>query len=70
MLLWLWCKTAAVALIQPLIWELAYAAGAILKKKRKKKEKEMVLHRKGVRNWDVQLNSKNVQKNTGSVLQK
>ena len=39
MLLWLWCKLAAVALIQHLAWELPYAAGATLKKKRRKKEK-------------------------------
>ena len=28
----LWCRPAAVALIQPLAWELPYAAGAALKK--------------------------------------
>ena len=32
-LLWLWCRTAAVALIRPLAWELPYAAGAALKSK-------------------------------------
>ena len=31
-LLWLWCKLAAEALIQPLAWELPYAAGVALKK--------------------------------------
>ena len=35
-LLWLWCELAAVALIQPLAWEPPYAAGAALKKKKKK----------------------------------
>ena len=35
-LVWLWCRPAAVALIQPLAWELPYAAGATLKKKTKK----------------------------------
>ena len=35
-LLWLWCRPAAVALIQPLAWEPPYAAGAALKKKAKK----------------------------------
>ena len=34
-LLWLWCLLAAVALIQPLAWELSYATGAVLKKKKK-----------------------------------
>ena len=31
-LLWLWCRPAAVALIQPLAWEPPYAAGAALEK--------------------------------------
>ena len=35
--LWLWCKPAAVALIRPLLWEPAYAAGEALKSKKKKK---------------------------------
>ena len=33
----LWCRPAAVAPIQPLAWELSYAMGAALKKKKKKK---------------------------------
>ena len=36
-LLWLWLWPAAVALIQPLAWELSYALGAALKKSKKKK---------------------------------
>ena len=36
-LLWLWYRPAAVALIQPLAWELPYAKGVALKKKRRKK---------------------------------
>ena len=32
-LLWLWCRLAAAAQIQPLAWELPYATGAALKKK-------------------------------------
>ena len=36
-LLWLWCRPAAAALIQPLAWELPYAAHAALKKAEKKK---------------------------------
>ena len=39
-LLWLWCRLAAEALIQPLAWELPYAASAALKSKKKKKERE------------------------------
>ena len=38
-LLWLWCRSAAVTLIEPLAWEPPYAAGEALKR-RKKKEKE------------------------------
>ena len=34
-LLWLWCRLAAAALIQPLVWELPYAAGVALKRKKK-----------------------------------
>ena len=30
----LWCRLAAVALILPLVWELSYAAGAALKRKK------------------------------------
>ena len=39
MLLWLWCRLAAAALITPLAWEPPYAEGAALEKaKRQKKE--------------------------------
>ena len=37
---WLWCRPAAAALIQPLSWELPYAAGVALKSKKKKKKKK------------------------------
>ena len=33
-LLWLWCRLAAVALIQSLAWELPYAMGVALKSKK------------------------------------
>ena len=33
--LWLWCRLAGVAPIQPLAWENPYAAGAALKSKKK-----------------------------------
>ena len=42
-LLWLWCRPAAVAPIQPLAWEPPYAVGAaqeIAKKPKKKKKKK------------------------------
>ena len=34
--LWLWCRPSAVALIQPLAWELPYVVGTALKSKKKK----------------------------------
>ena len=39
-LLWLWHRLAATALIRPLAWEPAYAAGMALKRPKKKKERE------------------------------
>ena len=36
-LLWLWYRPAATALIRPLAWEPPYAAGAALEKTKKKK---------------------------------
>ena len=33
-LLWLWCRVAVAALIQPLAWELPFAAGVALKRKK------------------------------------
>ena len=38
-LLWLWCRPAAVALIEPLAWEFPYASGTALKRKKKKRER-------------------------------
>ena len=35
-LLWLWCRLAATAPIQPLAWEPPYAAGVALEKIKKK----------------------------------
>ena len=34
-LLWLWCKPAAVASIQPVAWEPPYAVGAALEKEKR-----------------------------------
>jgi len=39
-LLWLWRRPAATAPIGPLAWELPYAAGAALEKKKAKQRKE------------------------------
>ena len=38
-LLWLWCRPAAVALIRPLAWEPPYASREALKRKKKRKER-------------------------------
>ena len=38
LLLWLWCRPVATALIVPLAWEPPYAAGAALKRQERKKE--------------------------------
>jgi len=40
LLLWLWHRLAATALIRPLVWELPYAASVALKKSKKKKQEE------------------------------
>ena len=40
MLLWLWCRLLAIALIQPLAQEPPYATGVALKKKKKLKIKK------------------------------
>ena len=39
-LLWLWCRPAAVALIPALAWELPYTTNCGPKKKKKKKKKQ------------------------------
>ena len=39
-LLWLWCRPAATAAIQPLAWNSPYAAGAALKRQKTKKKKK------------------------------
>ena len=40
MLLWLWCRLAAVASIISLAWEAPYAASAALKRETKEKEED------------------------------
>ena len=37
LLLWLWCRPAAIAPIRPLAWEPLYAMGTALRSKKKKK---------------------------------
>ena len=39
-LLWLWQRPVATALIRPLTWETPYAAGAALEKAKRKKRKQ------------------------------
>ena len=43
-LLWLWCRAAAVALIQPLAWEPTNAVGVSLKRQKKKKATVDTMH--------------------------
>ena len=43
---WLWCRPAAAAPIRPLAWEPPYAAGAALKRQKKRKEKKLVIDNK------------------------
>ena len=40
-LLWLWCRSAAVAPIEPLTWEPPYAEGAALKGQKTKKKQNI-----------------------------
>ena len=42
-LLWLRCRQAAAAMIQPLTWEFPYATGVGLKRKKKLKKKKLLL---------------------------
>ena len=44
-LLWLWCRPAAAAPIQPLDWELPCTMGEALKRKKRKQAKVRVLDR-------------------------
>ena len=47
MLLWLWCRPTAAALIQPLAWELPSTASEALKG-RKKEKNNIIFHLKKV----------------------
>ena len=44
MLLWLWYRLAAAALIRPLAWELSYATGVVLKSQKKQKITRILEH--------------------------
>ena len=39
-LLWLWCRLAAVAPIRPLAWKIPYAEGAALRRQKRKEKKK------------------------------
>ena len=45
-LLWLWHRRTAVALIGPLAWELPYAVGVALKRKKEKKKAQTAKEQK------------------------
>ena len=40
MLLWLWCRSAALPLNLPIAWDLPYAMSMALKKEKKRQKKE------------------------------
>ena len=42
-LLWPWRRLAATAVIEPLAWEAPYATGVVLKRQKKKRERERTL---------------------------
>ena len=44
MLLWLWCRLAATALIRPLPWEPSCGVGVTLKRPKKEKRKKVFHH--------------------------
>ena len=39
-LLWLWCRLGATALVRPLTWESPYAVGAAIEKAKRQEKKE------------------------------
>ena len=45
-LLWLWHRLAAIALIRPLVWELPYAVGAVLKRRKTEKKRTCLVSMK------------------------
>ena len=55
MLLWLWCRPVATALIQPLAWEILYAAGVAQRRKKKKKKRKYKVYIWHVREYSLLL---------------
>ena len=45
-LLWLWCRLAAVAPVQPLAWELLYATPVALKKQKNPQKQKQKTNQK------------------------
>ena len=56
-LLWLWCRLAATALIRPLAWEPPHAVGAALKSKKKERDLSPLLNTKTVTTRGTKNNS-------------
>ena len=59
-LLWLWCRPAAAAPIQPLSWELPYAAHVALRKRERDGGRERETERNEPTMYLEQLDTKNI----------
>ena len=70
LLLWLWRRLAAAALIRPLAWEPPYAAGAALEKdektKKEKRKEKNCSYRSSYRGSEV-TNLTSIHEDTGSI---
>ena len=60
MLLWLWCRLEATALIRPIAWEPPHASGAALEKTKTNKQKSVM---KSLKRRDDLENKANVENN-------
>ena len=60
MLLWLWSRPAATALIRPLAWESPHAVGAALKKRQKTKKYIYIYNRISRINISFSLNTQSI----------
>ena len=65
-LLWLWYMLAAVALIQPLAWELPYAVGAAL---RSNQSVNQFINKISIKHRDIHINYQIKEKNFCGLLQ-